>query len=238
MTKAIRITCKQELVNFKKPTSLLIKETYPMPPYSTVVGMIHKACDFYEYHDMQISIQGEFGPHVSDLYTRYAFNQNAKYEAERHNIWFEYENQRYGITKGVAYTELISELKLVIHIVPKENEFEEIYNGLQYPKYYLSLGRHEDLLNIEEIKIVELEERDNVTSKLEQYIPLKYIDDLSLFDTNSTQYLLPKEYVIKKNGKRVWLDKIPISLVDKNSTLNEEGEYVICDQDGYTVFLA
>ena len=51
MNKAIRIKCKQELVNFKKPTSLLIKETYPLPPYSTVIGMIHKACDFHEYHD-------------------------------------------------------------------------------------------------------------------------------------------------------------------------------------------
>lgn len=238
MNKAIRITCKQELVNFKKPTSLLIKETYPMPPYSTVVGMIHKACNFYEYHDMQISIQGEFGSHVSDLYTRYAFNQNAKYEAERHNIWFEYENQKYGITKGVAHTELISELKLVIHIVPRENEFDQIYNGLQYPKYYLSLGRHEDLLNIEEIKIVELESRNNAISKLEQYVPLKYIDDLSFSDANSTRYLLPKEYIIKKNGKRVWLDKIPVSLVYKNCSIDEDGEYVICDQDGYTVFLA
>lgn len=73
MNKAIRIICKQELVNYKKPTSLLIKETYPLPPYSTVIGMIHKACDFKEYHDMQISIQGNVGAHVSDMYTRYAF---------------------------------------------------------------------------------------------------------------------------------------------------------------------
>ena len=54
MNKAIRIKCKQELVNFKKPTSLLIKETYPLPPYSTVIGMIHTACGFKEYHDMKI----------------------------------------------------------------------------------------------------------------------------------------------------------------------------------------
>jgi CRISPR-associated protein Cas5t len=238
MNKAIRITCKQELVNFKKPTSLLIKETYPMPPYSTVIGMIHRACDFCEYHDMQISIQGEFGPHVSDLYTRYAFNQNAKYEAGRHNIWFEYENQKYGITKGVAYTELISELKLVIHIVPKESDFDNIYYGLKYPKCYLSLGRHEDLLNIEEISIVELVEKNTAVSQLEQYVPLKYIDNNNFSDSNSTQYLLPKEYIIKKNGKRVWLDKIPVRLVYKNCNIDEDNETIICDQDGYTVFLA
>ena len=35
----------------------------------TVIGMIHKACDFQEYHDMQISIQGKIGAHISDMYT-------------------------------------------------------------------------------------------------------------------------------------------------------------------------
>ncbi len=240
MNKAIRIKCKQELVNFKKPTSLLIKETYPLPPYSTVIGMIHKACDFHEYHDMQISIQGKIGAHVSDLYTRYAFNQNTKYEDGRHNIWFEYENQKYAITKGVAHTELISQLELVIHIVPKEDEFEIIYQGLKYPKCYLSLGRHEDLLNIEQIEIVELKEVSETVIKMEQYVPIKYIDNnvIDFSNPNSTQYSLPKKFMIKKSGKRVWVDKISVKLINENYDIAEETEPIICDQDGYTVFLA
>ena len=35
--------------------------TYPLPPYSTVIGAIHKACSYTEYHPMQISIQGKYG---------------------------------------------------------------------------------------------------------------------------------------------------------------------------------
>ena len=135
MNKAIRVICKQELVNYKKPTSLLIKETYPLPPYSTVIGMIHKACDFQEYHDMQISIQGKIGAHISDMYTRYAFNQNTKYEDARHNIWFDYENQKYGIVKGIAHTELISQVELVIHILPLDDEFDLIYESLKTVSY-------------------------------------------------------------------------------------------------------
>ena len=38
--RAIRIQCFQNLVNYRKPTSFLIKETYPLPPYSTVIGMV------------------------------------------------------------------------------------------------------------------------------------------------------------------------------------------------------
>ena len=238
MNKAIRIKCKQELVNFKKPTSLLIKETYPLPPYSTVIGMIHKACDFHEYHDMQISIQGKIGSHVSDLYTRYAFNQNTKYEDGRHNIWFEYENQKYGITKGIAHTELISQLELVIHIVPKEDEFEIIYQGLKYPKCYLSLGRHEDLLNIEQIEIVELQEVNKATIKLEQYVPISFMNNIEFFDANTTQYFLPKKYIIKKNGKRIWKDKIKVKLIYKKHRIRKITKPIVCDQDEYTVFLA
>jgi len=59
MNKAIRIKCSQQLANYRKPTSFLIKESYPLPPYSTVIGMIHVACGFTEYHPMDISIQGK-----------------------------------------------------------------------------------------------------------------------------------------------------------------------------------
>ena len=40
MMKAIRLHCFQNLANYKKPSSFIIKETYPLPPYSTIIGMI------------------------------------------------------------------------------------------------------------------------------------------------------------------------------------------------------
>ena len=239
MNKAIRIICKQELVNYKKPTSLLIKETYPLPPYSTVIGMIHKACDFKEYHDMQISIQGNVGAHVSDMYTRYAFNQNTKYENARHNIWFDYENQKYGIVKGIAHTELISQVELVIHILPLDDEFDLIYESLKNPKYYLSLGRHEDLLDIQKVEIVDLKytEKD-IDMRCEQYVPLKYIDLEFWGDiVNATQYNLPKKYMIKKNGKRIWQEKVAVKFITKSS-LPVYIEPILCDNDDYTIFFA
>ena len=72
--RAIRIQCFQNLANYRKPSSLIIKETYPLPPYSTVIGMVHRACDFKEYHPMNVSIQGTNKGTISDLYTRYSFS--------------------------------------------------------------------------------------------------------------------------------------------------------------------
>ena len=73
MMKAIRLHCFQNLANYKKPSSFIIKETYPLPPYSTVIGMIHAACGFKRYHGMKLSIQGTNQGTISELYTRYSF---------------------------------------------------------------------------------------------------------------------------------------------------------------------
>ncbi len=62
------------MVNYKKPTSFQLKETYPLPPPSTVIGMVHYLCDFTEYKEMDISIQGRSHSKVNDLYTRYEFS--------------------------------------------------------------------------------------------------------------------------------------------------------------------
>ncbi|OOO69963.1 type I-B CRISPR-associated protein Cas5 [Clostridium tepidum] len=76
--KAIRLKIYQNLVNYKKPTSFQLKETYPLPPYSTVIGMIHSICGFKEYKDMDISIQGNYYSKVNDLWTRYEYKFNGK----------------------------------------------------------------------------------------------------------------------------------------------------------------
>ncbi len=83
MERAIRIECFQNLVNYRKPSSFIIKESYPLPPYSTVLGMIHRACGYEkgDFHPIKISIQGQNTGSVSELYTRYSFSIGAKYEA-------------------------------------------------------------------------------------------------------------------------------------------------------------
>ena len=85
MERAIRVKCFQNLVNYKKPSSFIIKETFPLPPYSTVLGMIHAACGYTEFHPMKLCIQGTNSGTVSELYTRYSFSQvrNMKKDAIR-----------------------------------------------------------------------------------------------------------------------------------------------------------
>ena len=201
MERAIRVKCFQNLVNYKKPSSFIIKETFPLPPYSTVLGMIHAACGYTEFHPMKLCIQGTNSGTVSELYTRYSFSAGTKYEEGRHQICVEY-GERYGIFRGIANVELVCDNDMVIHVIPEEDDFEKVYNSLKYPPRYLSLGRYEDLLDIERVDIVNIHQEDEVEIKRDMYIPVSY--GIELGDRRGTIYNLTKEYEITKQGLRRW----------------------------------
>ena len=201
MERAIRVKCFQNLVNYKKPSSFIIKETFPLPPYSTVLGMIHAACGYTEFHPMKLCIQGTNSGTVSELYTRYSFSAGTKYEEGRHQICVE-DGERYGIFRGIANVELVCDNDMVIHVIPEEDDFEKVYNSLKYPPRYLSLGRYEDLLDIERVDIVNIHQEDEVEIKRDMYIPVRY--GIELGDRRGTIYNLTKEYEITKQGLRRW----------------------------------
>ena len=201
MERAIRFKCFQNLVNYKKPSSFIIKETFPLPPYSTVLGMIHAACGYTEFHPMKLCIQGTNSGTVSELYTRYSFSAGTKYEEGRHQICVE-DGERYGIFRGIANVELVCDNDMVIHVIPEEDDFEKVYNSLKYPPRYLSLGRYEDLLDIERVDIVNIHQEDEVEIKRDMYIPVSY--GIELGDRRGTIYNLTKEYEITKQGLRRW----------------------------------
>ena len=201
MERAIRVKCFQNLVNYKKPSSFIIKETFPLPPYSTVLGMIHAACGYTEFHPMKLCIQGTNSGTVSELYTRYSFSAGTKYEEGRHQICVE-DGERYGIFRGIANVELVCDNDMVIHVIPEEDDFEKVYNSLKYPPRYLSLGRYEDLLDIERVDIVNIHQEDEVEIKRDMYIPVSY--GIELGDRRVTVYNLTREYEITKQGLRRW----------------------------------
>ena len=71
--KAIRIELTQNQANYRKEETIENKMTYPLPPMSTVIGAIHKACGFKTYRPMDISIQGSYGSMQRETYKDYAF---------------------------------------------------------------------------------------------------------------------------------------------------------------------
>ncbi len=227
--KVIRLTIKQNLANYRKPLNYQIKESYPLPPYSTIIGMIHKACGFTEYHPMKISIQGNTNRSISDIYTKYSFSKGAKFEEGRHTLRIPSKNKTYGVIKGIGNIELIQDIDLTIHIYPiNEDEISFIYEKLLKPDTYLALGRHEDLIDIQEVKIVECIEEDMVDTKKTIYVPMELVNE------GKTIYSLPKEfYIDEETGLRRFKKPIKVYLLNEGEIIKRA--YI--DEDKYPVAL-
>lgn len=210
MAKAIRVQLFQQMSNYRKPSSFTVRESFPLPPYSSVIGMIHTACGFEAYHPMQISIQGSSAGEVSDCMTMYSFG--IKYDPGRHQYKVKNENGEYdGITRGMKYAHLLTDVYLVIHILPdRDEDYEQIVHGLQYPQNFISLGRHEDIVRIDEVTEVELGRMDPeddyvvYNTKFSSYLPTAYYDedDNTREGIEGTIYMIPKIFEITKKGRQ------------------------------------
>jgi len=142
---------------------------------------------------------------------RYSFSSGAKFEEGRHQICIE-DDEKYGIFRGIANVELICENRMVIHIVPDEEDFDTVYQSLKNPPQYLALGRYEDLLDIERVDIVRIHPENEVDLKRDMYIPVeneweKDEEKIKIKNPRMTIYNLTKEYEITKQGLRRWKKK-------------------------------
>lgn len=247
--KAVRLRLEQELVNYKIPTSFQLKETYPLPPYSTISGMVHTLCRFEDYKVMKISVQGKYLSKVNDLYTRYEFKPGMGFEAGRHQL----DVNGFGISRGVATCELLTEVELLIHIIPQDQLLlDEIEKAFKFPIEFLSLGRREDLAVIKEVKTVNinekvLEEDIELEKNYTAYIPIKMLEDKSIIlggvsgiKQRGTRYNINKyyekvNYGTEKSPKifRKW-EKVQVVYSSRISAIEDERVFV--DEDENIVF--
>lgn len=233
MPKVIRMECHQNMVNYRKPTSFLIKETYPLPPYSTVIGMVHKACGFTTPHEMDVSVQGTSSSTLADLYARYSFG--TRYEADHQYAYVvNGDKGKIGIFKGIANTELIAEIDLILHILPKDEDFNAVWEGLCRPCCYPALGRHEDLLDIRSLTVTEVAESDDeVELGHDIYAPVSADDDKE--DFSGTLYTLNKTFTVDpKTNLRRWSKKVLVKHMCGGITLED----AMVDSFGDVVFFA
>jgi len=249
--KAIRVRLRQNMVNYKKPTSFQLKETYPLPPFSTVIGMVHSLCSYTEYKPMQVSVQGKHFSKVNDLYTRYEFKNAMSYDPARHQL----KVGEYGVGQGVATAELLVDVELLLHIVPEDQSLvDEIYGALVQPKEYPSLGRREDLVTIDEVKIVtltetKLEDQIQANNDYYAYVPYEIVAKGDVATTHNlqdmpktgTRYKLTKNYELVNCGS----EKVPkifrrwnkVDVLYSSVTALSDGVFTV-DEDNIVAFIA
>lgn len=248
--KAIKFKIYQNLVNYKVPTSFQLKETFPLPPFSSIIGMIHSLCGFKEYNRMKVSVKGKSASKVNELYTRYEFKEKDTFKPERHQI----NADGLGITRGTAHAELLVDLEATIHVIPENQELLNlILTSLKYPHKYLSLGRYEDIAYIKDIKIVdvffkELDEDLEMEEEIFAYVPLSFFEEEKMDSgsrrdgvrVNGTKYDLATNYELvtigSKNNQKFIRNWKKTEVLYTSEITAFEGEKVLVDSEGELVF--
>ena len=76
--KCVKIELHQTSACYKKPETVENAMTYPLPPMHTVIGAIHAACGWNEYHNMRVAIQGEYASMGRRMYKRKVYYNNVQ----------------------------------------------------------------------------------------------------------------------------------------------------------------
>ena len=98
------------------------------------------------------------------------------------------------------------DLFLIIHIYTDDIKLlKEIYDKLNKPEIYPSLGRHEDILIINTVELIDIVEAPKkIELRNSAYIPVIYLNEEDDILESGTRYLINKKFYIDENGIRKW----------------------------------
>lgn len=197
MLKILKLRLYQETVCYKKPFSFKVAETYPLPPYSTVIGMFHKILNAKsgEYYPMDISIQGNYES---------IFNQYQKLYSYKGNT----------VTSMPRNINLLLGVTLIIHVMAEEEIIHTLYENIVNGKEMFTLGRNEDLVRVDDVKIIkETKWQEEIITQNNAYINEKKVKEEGL---SGISYRLNTKYHISDDNIREW-EKINVKYVEKGA---------------------
>ncbi|HWP93517.1 MAG TPA: type I-B CRISPR-associated protein Cas5b [Thermodesulfobacteriota bacterium] len=221
-TKALRIRIYQPQAHYRVPFTYQRRHTYPIPPYSTVIGLLcnvlgirnlktqgepKEDANYKKLKELKISIAGRFESKT----TEYTWLRNLSKDS--HIIRFGSTNIR-EINGHIEHIggqspvliDILSEVKLFIYLANNDEVFlKKIKTSLENPTqrlYPIHLGRAEDWIVFEEISsIFELEYKEKIQDGNYRnffWIPKHYVRN---GQTPGLRYRVPTFYKLT-NGVR------------------------------------
>ncbi|HCC69466.1 MAG TPA: hypothetical protein DEP99_06255 [Nitrospiraceae bacterium] len=145
--RAVRIKLYQNMVNYRRELSFGYVQTYPLPTPSMVKGMAHALLNLDKYHNLKISIQGDYESVVTNMQKVYKFDRD---RASRPNNPYDVVvgSSNKTATHGVMFVDEIVDMKLLLHVsFDDENLNEQLLEAVRQKT--LILGRNEDIASVD-----------------------------------------------------------------------------------------
>ncbi|MCF8011637.1 MAG: type I-B CRISPR-associated protein Cas5b [Clostridiales bacterium] len=251
--KALRIKVFQDTACYKKPLSFKVGETYPLPPFSTVKGMLHAVMDANEYIPMNISIQGGYEYSFLEYQSHYFYKFRNR---EVNRVTKEIKKGKKGreeipgeaplttkekpcndpvdykdlMVRSPIYKYSLKNVNLIIHVMAEDNILKKLETAFE-ERSFLSLGAAEYLIRIDEIKETNLYLlQEDIITKYNFYVRHEQAEEINL---KYVPYSLCWKYQVI-NGTREW-EKIHAGYVKKGQLLCEVDD-VLIDEEKNPVF--
>ena len=205
---------KQETACYKKPFATKVAETYPLPPYSTIIGMFHKILQAQsgEYFPMNISVQGSY----EGIFSNY---QNLRMYKGKDKV-----------TSMPRNVHQLLDVNLIIHVQAEDEIIDKIYQNIINGTETFTLGRNEDIVRIDIVKILEnVIEVEEPNVEESAYIP-EWIDN----EIDGINYRLNTTYKIQDNVRK-W-NKVNVKYVEKYTNKSLVGTEILQDEDGDNIY--
>lgn len=221
----LKLKLFQETACYKKPAAFKVGETYPLPPYSTVKGMLHYMLDAKQFIPMQISIQGDFESRIVDYQSHYFFKKRdvAEFPLITDGLAQTYDHQH--MTTMPIFMHMLYNVNLIIHIAASEDILAHLQQAF-FSGPPISLGRWEDLVRVDEVKYVHLDKLqvgDWLETPYSMYWPVSRPADVS-----GVPYRLNWKYDIVQ-GVRKW-EKIKVRYVQAGEIIMDDSVWVDDEQ--------
>lgn len=230
--RAVRIKIYQNMVNYRRELSFGYVQTYPLPTPSMVKGMVHALLDLDKYHNLQISIQGDYESVVTNMQRVIKFDRDRAYRPNnRYDVIVGNSNKT--ATHGVMFVDEIADMELLLHIsFDDERLNEQLLDAVRQKT--VVLGRNEDIARVdfEGTCLVDILPSDD-EYRLPYSIYLKP-DICKKEQLEGTYYRLPFYYepISSFSDKRIFKYADAVYIAKDNKIQNSE---ITIDYDGNLV---
>jgi len=254
MDKTLYIELFQPFAQYRNPFTFYYAQSYPLPPKSTIVGMLQNAVDDWYgnryglkkwWDNLKISVHGGF----ESAFWNYQ-------QLVKGNIQIsEIENRILLVNQGLplyndgiksqrtpVYQQELFNGHLYIFIRGDKKILNEVKKALDFSSKILCLGRSEDIIFIKKVKFVEDVERKTVRKSIwltyPTYIKQRYKKDereevFPIKNEKYPVYSIPVKVIFKNSGRPI-KNKAEFT---KNTKRIVEFESVIYAGHDYVVYL-
>lgn len=251
MKRVLRIKIYQPDAHYRIPFSFKRRLTFPIPPYSTIKGFMCNLMGIKKEEDkkfmklkdgLSLAVYGKY----ESIIKEYVWFRNLKkdFHISRFNSPSNRIIDRIPQHPGAQMPiiiDVLNNVNLVIYIYHSDENFlDEIktaFNGKKERNSVIHLGRSEDWLVFEEIKMIQLKKNSATRIPFFTYLPsFKFVSRDFLFDNyenfyekiNANIFRFPTFYKINEKNQRLFTEFITVKLYEGGNFRKQE---FYCDSE-------